>query len=365
MELIDDDGNLFGVVNVVDALVVLLVVAVITAGVMFVFADDPAPEPETATTYATLDLGTQPDYIVSAINEGDTYNPDDSSQLRITDVHLTPQHDNVRVLLRVELTGEVTDESLTYANAPPRLGRTLGISTDLYEVDGQIRAVGESDTLATESTTVILRQTMNADEADAVTSGDEIRVGGRTVATIEDVAAYATNDPTQRRVFVAANLTTHRQQDDWRFGGVPVNRGQQIVLPTAEYTIRGTIERIGGDLQLGEPTRRTVTLRMNEVNADIADSILPGMTERVGDRTVARVTEVETEPSLIIATGEDGSLNVADHPTDREVTLTADLLVRETSSGTQFKAEPIRVGSRVTLDLGTVTVEATVINVGE
>ena len=364
MKLIDNEGKLLGVVNVVDALVVLFVVAVIVAAGALVFSD-PAPEPETETTYATLDLGAQPNYIVSAINEGDTFSPDGASQLRISDVHLTPQNDDVRVLLRVELTGEVTDGSLTYANAPPRLGRTLSISTDLYEVDGRIRAVGERDTLATESKRVILRQTMSADAADAVTAGDEIRVGGRTVATIEDVTAYATNDPTQRRVFVAANLTTHRQQDDWRFGGTSVNRGQQIVLSTAEYTLQGTIERIGGDLQLGEPTTRTVTLRMQEIDADIADAVAPGMTERIGSQTVARVTDVETEPSLIIAVGDDGSVNVVDHPTDREVTITADLHVRETSSGTQFKGEPLRVGSQTTLDLGTVTVEATVINVGE
>jgi hypothetical protein len=74
MELIDDGGSLFGAVNVVDALVVLLVLAVVVAGAAFVFMDDPAPEPDVGTTYATLDMGTQPAYIVDAINEGDTYN---------------------------------------------------------------------------------------------------------------------------------------------------------------------------------------------------------------------------------------------------------------------------------------------------
>lgn len=37
MELIDDESNLFGVVNVVDTLVVLLVLAVVAAGTAFVF----------------------------------------------------------------------------------------------------------------------------------------------------------------------------------------------------------------------------------------------------------------------------------------------------------------------------------------
>jgi len=59
--IIDDEGRLFGAVNIIDALVVLFVVAVIVAGVALVFGGDPEPEPDIDSTYATLDLGTQSD----------------------------------------------------------------------------------------------------------------------------------------------------------------------------------------------------------------------------------------------------------------------------------------------------------------
>jgi hypothetical protein len=75
--LIDDEGNLLGVVNVVDALVVLFVLAILLAGAVLVLTSGEDTGSDRATTYATLDLGTQPDYIVSAINEGDTYSPVD------------------------------------------------------------------------------------------------------------------------------------------------------------------------------------------------------------------------------------------------------------------------------------------------
>jgi hypothetical protein len=39
MEVIDEEGRLFGAVNVVDALVVLLVLAVVVAGAALVFGD--------------------------------------------------------------------------------------------------------------------------------------------------------------------------------------------------------------------------------------------------------------------------------------------------------------------------------------
>lgn len=73
MEIIDNDGNLFGRVNVVDALVVLAVLAVTVAGAAFVFDDGGSGPEQTATVNATLDLGTQPPFVVDAIDEGDSY----------------------------------------------------------------------------------------------------------------------------------------------------------------------------------------------------------------------------------------------------------------------------------------------------
>ena len=464
MELLDDDGNLFGVVNVVDALVVLLVLAIVAAGAAFVL--QPAPEePDVGTTHVTLDLGTQPDYLVSAINEGDTHNAGGESQLTITDVHLTPQGSQTRVIVRVELRGLASGDSIEYADALPRLGRALDISTSSYQVGGRIRAIGQNDTLTTEQTTVVLSDTMAAADAQEVSQGDEIRLAGRTVATVKDVAAYATNNPTQRRVIVEANLTTHHQLGERRFGGAPVQRGQTVTLPAEEYTFNGRIDRVGAGLERGsadvliedvvdvetaeritegdvssvagyetatvesvttyatgnpdrkrvavglslstlthgererfggtpiqrgnaitadfgnyelggaierldalEPrgavTERTVTLQMYEVREVMADAILPGMAERSGGETIAEITGVETEPSLIVTTADDGSVNVVDHPYNRKVTITADLRVRETTSGLTFKGESIRQGSTVVIDLGTITVEATVVGVG-
>lgn len=571
MELIDDEGRVGGAVNVVDALVVLLILAVVVAGAAFIVFDSPEPEPETDTTYATLDLGTQPSYIVDAINEGDTYAPDDISTIRITDVYLTPVGDNTRVQLRVELEGEAGGELPAYAGAAPRLGRGIEIVTDRYQVDGRIRAIGNRETVARGNTTVLVQDTIAAADTEDVTAGETIRLSGRTVATINEVAVYptgnenrhrliaeatlrtvrqsgtlrfggtplrrgstvtlpaegytltgvvqrvsdtdtalirenatvllrdtmdataaeevrsgttirlanhrvatinevavyptsnnnrrrvlveasvnayqqngelqfggaalrrgngislrtsdyqfngetrrvqtggnaltpettsvvvrdtlatadaaeitvgdeirfgsqavatvkdvsqfATNNPDRRRVFVEAAVQTYRDAGEQRYAFRPIRRGQQLTLATEAYTMTGQIERVGEDAELGAESTRTVALRMEDVREDMVTAIQPGMTERAGGTTVARVTAVDSRPSLIIATGEDGSVNVVDHPIDREVTVTTELQVRETTAGPRFKGDPLRQGGTVTLDLGTVTVRATVVNV--
>jgi len=464
--LLDDEGNLFGVVNIVDALIVLFVVAVVVAGAALVLQPEPEPEsPDPTTTNVTLDLGTQPSYIVTEMAEGDMYTPDSNSKLTITDVYPTPQDSRTRVVVRATLQGLPDGDSLTYANAPPRLGRPLTIATSRYEVSGQIRAVGGDNSLAKEDTTVVLKDTKTTAGAREVTAGDEIRLAGRTVATVEDVAAYPTADPTQQTVFVEAELDTYTQQSERRFGNTQVRRGQTVTLPadaytldgrieqvdtglqsttadvllettfdtetadrlaagdvatvagyeaaevrtvtthatqnpdrkralvglslatlenggrqhfgntavqhgnditisTANYELSGTIERVGALEPRGTVTNRTVTLRMTDMRADMADAIEPGMTETSRGETIARVSRVSTDPSVIITTGDNGSVNVVDHPYLRDVTIITELRVRETTSGLQFKGESVQQGSTVVINLGTVTLEATVVSVG-
>ncbi|MBX0324029.1 DUF4330 family protein [Halomicroarcula sp. F13] len=464
--LLDEDGNLFGLLNIVDALVVLLIIAVVTAGAALVLQSEPEQNtPDLTTTNVTLDLGTHSPYIVSEINEGDTYSPGGNAQLTITDVHLTPQGEQTRVILRTTLQGTPNGDSLTYASAPPRLSRSLTIATSRYKVSGQIRDVGGDNSLTQDKTTVVLRDTMGATNARDVTPGDEVRLAGRTVATVEDVTAYATEDPSQQTVFIEATLDTYTQNDNRRFGGTQLRRGQTITLPATDYTINGRIQQVGSSLQptttdvllqttvdaetadrigagniatvaghetaevkivttyatqnpnqkrvliglslttlengerqqfggtyvqrgntitistdsyelsgaikrvdalepRGTPETRTVTLRMSDVRDDMADAIEPGMTEASRGETIARITRVNSEPSLIITTGDNGSVNVVDHPFLRDVTITTELQVRETTSGVQFKGDSIQQNSRVVINLGTITIEATVVSIG-
>jgi len=462
MSLIDEEGNLFGVINVIDALVVLVILAVVAAGAAFVLQpSDSGPEPE--TTIVTLDLGTQPEYLIAELNEGDTYSPSGSSQLTITDIHLTPSEEGTKVIIRAELQGPAGEEGITYADAPPRLGRSLEIQTNRYAVSGQIRAIGNQEAFADDTTTVVLRETLPAPDAQVIAPGDEIRIAGRTVATINDVAAYTTSDPTERTVFVEAALQTHQEQGQHHFGGNPLRRGQVVSLPSEEYTYAGRIERVGSGLDRGradvlleavvdsetadrladgdvaragshetatienvityatqdpnqervfvgvslrtlgygereqfgatpvqrgntinltsenyqlsssiervgavEPrgtaATRTVVLRMNEVRKQFADALQPGMTERTDGKTIATINRVAVEPSVIIATGEDGSVNVVDHPINRDVTITATLRVRETTSNILFKGQSLQQQSQIVIDLGTITIEATVVS---
>ncbi len=362
MQLIDDSGNLFGLVNVVDALVVLLVLAVGVAGVALVTADDGAddePAPELATTNVTLDLGTQPEAVAAAIEAGDTYSPGGNAELTVTDVHVAPQDGNARVHVSARLRGEARNGTIAYGDAPPRLGRSLKIQTDSYAVSGSIQSTGGGDELRTQSTSVLLQTTVSEATAGEIESGQSMTVAGREVATVESVTAYGSDGNDRRHLAVGVELATVGA-DRPQFGGRTVREGATIPVETADYRFAGTVDRVGATEPRGESTTREVTLTIDRASPDLAAAIEAGDAERVGDQTVAEITDVERENATMVLTSDDGNVYLREHPIDEQVTITAELAVRETADGVRFKGATIRRGSTVTLDLGDLTVEATV-----
>ena len=83
-----------------------------------------------------------------------------------------------------------------------------------------------------------------------------------------------------------------------------------------------------------------MTFRLSGVREGLANSIQPGLTERSGEDTVVQVTSVNRRPSTILIRGDDGSLGVFDHPTNRDVTITARVQVRQTTDGIRIKEQP-------------------------
>lgn len=362
MPIIDDDGNLFGLVNVVDALAALLVLAVVVAGAAFALQSDVgSTRSSTNTVSATLDLGTQPDYVVQALDEGDSYAPDGNSELTVTDVHLTPQGNDTRVLLRVRLAGLSGERTVSYAGAPPRLGRELTVQTDAYTVRGTIRDVNGSASLPTTTTKVLLNTTVPASTARSMDVGDAYRVAGREVATVESLSVYGTQSPDRKRVFVGLSLQTLTRDDRPQFGGTVVIQGATLPFQATDYAVEGTVRRVGATEPRGDPVTRTVTLRVENASPDIADSVRAGMSETSGGETVARITNVERKPATVVLTSDGGQIYEREHPVNQDLTLTAELSVRRTATGLTFKGRTVQHGSTVALDLGSVTVRARVV----
>ena len=162
MSLIDDKGRLFGTVNIIDALAILLVLAVAAAGTAFVLGaddqpttpDQAAPDNRQTQTTVTFEItGVQP-YVAVAIPEGpiqtDRIAAVENKSVRPTEVVVTDQNGTFHerqhprkqtVTLAVTLNTTATENDTLFADEPLEVGRQLTLDFGPVTVKGTVIAV--------------------------------------------------------------------------------------------------------------------------------------------------------------------------------------------------------------------------------
>lgn len=353
MPVIDDEGNLFGLVNVVDALVVLLVFAVVAAGVALV--NPFASSAEEATRYATVDLGEQREYVAEIVSEGDVLSPPNSgSDVTVTDVYVTPvSAENVSVRVRVRMEGQLVESEQTnrpvfaLAGTSIRRGTTLQMGSDEYIVEGTVVSSSESgESLSTREMGVTVSSTVSSGTAESISRGDSFVVGGQTVGVIEDIHVAPMNRSDMRRVTIGLTLETINESGAF-FAEKQVALGRKLTFRSDGYSLRGTVDSVGSStVRTGN---ESVVLRAS-VSSDTARLISDGDTYRVAGNQVARITEVRAYPSA-----GDGQ---------RTVFLGVELTTVNRSDGQYVGNRLVRVGTPVPFQTAEYQLTGTVVTKG-
>ncbi|QLG48929.1 DUF4330 family protein [Natrinema halophilum] len=374
MPLIDDEGNLFGVVNVIDALAVALLLAVFVAGIAFVGVLGSDGEPE--TKYATIDLGGQPDYVVERVSEGDTITVDGSSNnFTITDVYVTPSNgkairNRTQVRVRAEIHGETVqledqeEPQFQFAGEPLQVGNDMRVATNNYSATGRVTSLDpKGKTLTTAETPVLLETTISERTADRIAAGDTVTVGSQTVATVTNVQLYPAGGD-QFRAFVGAELRTLQRGSAPMYAGRKVTVESQISMSPDGYDLTAAVVRRGADQEIGDLTTIDAEIKLENIPPEVADEFQTGMTESIRSETLVTIESVESEPAEIVLESEDGDIYLREHPKNKDVTLSVTLRTRQTDTGLRFYGDSLQTGDTVVLDFGTTRAAGTVTNIG-
>jgi len=369
MDLIDEHGRLFGLVNVIDALVVLLVAAIVIAGVALVLQEpqaDQEPPADTETRYATISFGNQPADIAETIATRDPTRLANGGTANVTDVYHAPKPDGaVFVVARVAMTGRTQNDSFVVGGRAVRGGDAVTVVGDTYVLDGRITALSDSEPrLPTSETPVVVEATLPTAVARVVDESDVYRVGTTTSATVESVAVFPTSDSDRRRVLLGVQLRTLSTGSSPKFAGQPVLVGRNLTLAPDDAAVTGTIVARGTTTPPGERTDATVRVVWHNVRPAVANEVSVGTTEQLRGTTVpgptARVVAKRTTPETVIVR-DNSTLHEREHPRHLNVTLTVDLAARRTDDGLLFHGRRLQLGRTVVLDFGTVTVRGQVV----
>jgi hypothetical protein len=239
MELLDEQGRLFGVVNIIDVLVVLVVLAVAAAGIALVFgstestADRPAGPERYATVTYTVPLGSGPATLSHRDLISGTYSTTDVTR------SFAPNGD-ARITTKVAYRGGFEVETPLAVG-----GERTTLQTNGTRFDAEVTALNQTAaTIPTSPVSVVLRTNKTARSTAAVTPGQQATIGDHTVAT---VVSKNRVERTERpdTTLIGLNLTARTQPHGQTFGGSLLRANNQLTVITEDTVLRGRIAAVG------------------------------------------------------------------------------------------------------------------------
>lgn len=240
MELLDEQGRLFGRVNVVDALVVVFAIAVIAAGAALVLADEPRPEEPTPDDETTMHVT-----LVTTKYGAEELEPGpaglDTTLVNITDVYHTTRS---RAYFRVALEGIREADRFRFAGNTIRVGDGYTLFDNTTSVGVTVLQHDVAESFETETTTVTVETIVRPQIAEAVAAGDEHRVGDTTIATVTDAESTPADDPEVddgRTLTVTLELETRTVDGVPYYGGRPVRLGRLVAFESDTYRIEAEV----------------------------------------------------------------------------------------------------------------------------
>lgn len=246
MAVIDEEGRLFGRVNVIDALVVLLGLAVIVAGLALIAGGGNDVPDEKLQWNATLALGAVPAESAGLVENGTAEFAGEN--VSITDVYRAPgPNGSTIVLAKIAAAGERTDRGFVVGDAGGgtvlRVGERGRLETKRYTLPATVRSVGGQEIVATEEVRVTVTANVTDRVGDAISTGDVQRVGGTDTARVVDVERSNAAGPKQR---VAVDLVVRARSGGEvpRYGKVPLRIGAGFPFATSRYEFQGTVEAV-------------------------------------------------------------------------------------------------------------------------
>jgi len=346
--LIDEEGRLFGLVNVIDVLVVLLFLAVVVAGVVLLLPGGG----EADTRYVTLDLGEQPEFIAEQITSGDEWDPEGTGDtLTITDVYRFSDGGKTSVTVRAMVNGTVFEPEETGADPvfeflgdPLRLNRTLDVETTDYEVTGAVTRVDRSgQDLPVEQTAFVIETRLGSGTIDEVDVGDQFTVADSQFAEITDFQAYPGEDG-NRYALLAISAQTIDRGGTQLFANRPVRVGTTVAFETSEYELDGQIVNRGsGAIETdGQPLVIQTT-----VPTSVASDVQVGDEFTIGGTPIVTVEEVTA-----YATGEADT---------RRIVLGVSALTRTEDDSVLFGDRKLRIGSSIPVETGEYNISGEVV----
>lgn len=238
MAIVDEKGRLFGIVNIVDLVVVVGLLAVVAGGLFLVTSGDETdsePEPEPVETEAILVFSGENPWVVEQMEQRGTVLAGKNG----FNVTLDEQYVAGNTSGTVDGAFAATIEG----NRPIQPTETVQLDGEQVSIKTRVVTVGDAD-LDTERTPMSVTTRVPAAVAANVNPGTDLTVADQQVGTVTDVAVLGTNGD-NTTLHIGVELDTVSLGTQRYVGTTPLAVGSKLHLSTAELDVTGRISRVG------------------------------------------------------------------------------------------------------------------------
>lgn len=159
MDIIDDEGSLFGLINIIDALVLLLVISTVVAGIALVTDSDGIEQPPLDVT-VTVESTVHPS-VADSLDVGDVIRSDSRIVAELTTVDIAPAMNtttdaagNLRLVehptdkhvsLELALTPDTSERVLRFQGESVRVGERLSLTFTDVSLDARVIGIDRDE----------------------------------------------------------------------------------------------------------------------------------------------------------------------------------------------------------------------------
>ncbi|MDZ7746833.1 MAG: hypothetical protein U5K28_10090 [Halobacteriales archaeon] len=190
------------------------------------------------TRIVTVELGTYPPEGAALVNPGAV--EFGGVNATMTDVYRTPSGNGVRMVAALRVQGQMESNVFTVSGTAVRYGSVFSVTTPKYQRNGNVIGIGRNESIPTTPVAATLTANVSTAVADEVETGDEYRLAGQTVATVQDVTRTQTGDE-QVRLTVRAEFVARETASGPVYGDAPIRVGRQLTIATDRYQFVGEV----------------------------------------------------------------------------------------------------------------------------
>jgi len=195
--------------------------------------------------------------------------------------------------------------------------------------------------------------------------GDAIVVNGDNSSKVLDVFVLDEVER-ERDILILTKLKTEIDDDGKVFfDGKELKIGKVLEYFSTERVVFEEVKVVdfGSGSDVYNYENMTITVMRSDVDPWVADALLVGSQEIVGDEVKAEVVSKEVVPYNMIIVSEDGNVYERDHPINKDVEFKVEVVARKEAGDYLYHNSELKIGSGIKLNFDGLEFKGNIIDV--